>query len=540
VASSQIPAIPSVVAIVAPALGGVSLGASFNWPEWSLLSIIGLAGMACALLARDTSVSITGTACGMLGMYLIGLLFLYQSGHREFRYLWPGLALALSLTSSIYVFPARALHQSLGWPLPLAFGTAWSALESVRSFLTVPFLAVPFPFLCVGATLHPLHYIIQIADIGGIPLVGFLLAGFAAQIAAVVVSTALCGFSRLNRRRTTTALLTVSLVSGYGFIRVHGLDTEQGPRAVLIAGMFPTDTSPADFRTLRLNGLPETDARNLRATGAIWIWSEMALDEIIGCEAGTECQMPDRVVNVNRFLKSTLVFGSARSDSRGARYNSLFLHTHDSSGGGFYDKHYIGPGDEFQPPVARWLSMAGITPLSPHTLGWPEISPGRDTPVFRTSALEGRSYDFAGTICFDIWHPRLFRQFLTTNTSRPEFIVNIADEVFTGDRFFSYKVWAFVNARFRAIECRRTIVRCCGDGFSAVVAPSGQVLAVQAGASTEKPVVVSRVPIAEAGTVYVRLGDILPLIAIGICCLSILLSHRVPLPTLPGSAPSAR
>ncbi len=82
--------------------------------------------------------------------------------------------------------------------------------------------------------------------------------------------------------------------------------------------------------------------------------------------------------------------------------------------------------------------------------------------------LGGYEIGVIPTVCFEDSVPRLVRKFVRGG---PQIIVNV-----TNDGWFKESVGAeqhFANARFRAIELRRPLLRCANTGVSAAVNPLG-------------------------------------------------------------------
>ena len=95
-----------------------------------------------------------------------------------------------------------------------------------------------------------------------------------------------------------------------------------------------------------------------------------------------------------------------------------------------------------------------------------------------------------------------------------DLLVQLSSEGFSPSPITKHQLWAC--AQMRAIETRRTMVRCVHGGETCVIDASGRIV-VRSSAST--PLFVE-VPIMKSWTVYHQLGDTIPwtLVIIGAVC----------------------
>ncbi len=155
---------------------------------------------------------------------------------------------------------------------------------------------------------------------------------------------------------------------------------------------------------------------------------------------------------------SLLISGGLKT---GGNNNEVFNSAYFISGSGRllrYDKHILLPYAETSPLIDlldKYYSapsefMAGQTPLCIH-------SPGGPVGV---------------SICFEILYPGFIRQSVKDGA---QYLVNISNDSWFGDSPMPY---IHLNAaRLRAIENRRFLLRTSNSGFSAVISPTGQVVA---------------------------------------------------------------
>jgi apolipoprotein N-acyltransferase len=198
-------------------------------------------------------------------------------------------------------------------------------------------------------------------------------------------------------------------------------------------------------------------------------------------------------------------------------YNSAFLVNGDGTSGGRYDKMHRVPWGEYIPGPA-WLKDAVLRYLSPYgpendytidagervvvmEVDWPvvrleyvQVSP---PPAFPNS-LSATHHDvlrFATPICFEDTVGRLCRRMVfdpQTGEKRIDALVNLTTNGWfgylpeSGDPSSGGLAWESMRlqhlqiATLRAIENRVTVARAVNTGCSAIIAPSGMILAMGA------------------------------------------------------------
>jgi apolipoprotein N-acyltransferase len=107
-------------------------------------------------------------------------------------------------------------------------------------------------------------------------------------------------------------------------------------------------------------------------------------------------------------------------------------------------------------------------------------------------------------ICFEIVFPELSRALVKNGAG---LLVNLTNDAWFGKSSAAYQ--HFSMAVFRAVENRRSLVRCANTGISGFVDPVGRIVA-QTGLF-EDAVVDRDVPLMSGMTMYTRIGDLLPL-----------------------------
>jgi len=216
------------------------------------------------------------------------------------------------------------------------------------------------------------------------------------------------------------------------------------------------------------------------------------------------------------------------ADSRPRQYNSALLLNSKANPDGRFDKMHRVPWGEYV-PLRDWLPF--LNWFAPYDHDY-SIQPGETFTRFKLD-----DYKFGVLICFEDTDPFLARRYVRDEDDGPpvNFLVNMSnDGWFDGT---SEHEEHLAVSRFRAIECRRALVRSVNMGISAVIDGNGRVLHAQRENPGEKlpawsvvngvgmahsdwasfkkvsGVLVAAVPIDDRVSLYARYGDWLP----GVC-----------------------
>src|SRR5262249_51089874 len=141
--------------------------------------------------------------------------------------------------------------------------------------------------------------------------------------------------------------------------------------------------------------------------------------------------------------------------------------------GGRYDKVFRVPFGEYVPfrEVLPWMEK-----LSPYDFEY-SIRAGEHLTRFPLATGSGKTHHFGVLICFDDSDPSVARGYARDDRDGPavEFLVNLSNDGWF--RGTSEHEEHLALCRFRAVECRRSVVRSVNMGISAVIDSNGRVLA---------------------------------------------------------------
>jgi apolipoprotein N-acyltransferase len=206
-------------------------------------------------------------------------------------------------------------------------------------------------------------------------------------------------------------------------------------------------------------------------------------------------------------LTVPILFGGSsvrEVDGRKVTANSAFLVGADGMVRDVYDKNLLIPLAETVPLGALFPPLARALP---HTQSF---AASTETPALRLGP-----WRLAVPICYEVVRPDFVRRMAAA--ANPHVLVTIANDAWFGD---SQEPWIHLAlARLRAVEHRRYLVRATNSGVSAVVDPTGRLIA-QTGLLTRENLRAVVHPL-EGRTVYARVGDWPGVLALALAALGL-------------------
>jgi apolipoprotein N-acyltransferase len=239
----------------------------------------------------------------------------------------------------------------------------------------------------------------------------------------------------------------------------------------------------------RASGPQSTGVRDAQ----ILIWPESAFPFFLTREADAMAQIAELLPK-----GTVLMTGSVRAPDGppGARvsraYNSIYVIDHDGGVLSVYDKLHLVPFGEYL-PFQEWMEKLGFVQLTRVHGGF--------IPGARRRAMEIPNAPRAlPLICYEA----VFPGNVAARDDRPGWVVNLTNDGWFGNSTGPYQ--HLQQARLRAIEEGLPMVRAANTGISAVIDPSGRIVA-RLGLGIEG-VLDASLPSPLPPTVYARLGDI--------------------------------
>ncbi len=476
--------IASLLAAAAGALLALAFPPIGLWPA-AMVGLVPLLALARIELPRRRR---------YLAAYFGGLVFFVGGCHWLVETSWINLALMAfpeALAFPLFVAAVRRLRPV---PVVLAAPICWTGIEVVRAHW--PFNG--YPWLMIGGAFAQSPRLLQTADLAGVFGLTFLAAFW---------NGALFDAARTARRRPLVAAslllacaATFAAAWWYGGKRIDEVAGQiaPGPRVALVQANIAQQLKHAEKKTEEIVGIQLAATRAACAAAKtepfdVLCWAETMFPFPIEDEAGDEHDVWFRDSNYGprsaRRVETELIAGSIVQDllkpigaslllgvptMRGATpqaidvRNSVVAFDAEGRRVGRYSKVLLVPGGEFIPLrsalpdfVFRWIeSVAGFIPA---------LTPGDGPTLIELRTRAGRRFTIAPTICYENAYPVFTAQCAAL---APDFLINFSNEGWFGASAEFDQMDAMT--RLRAVENRRTIVRCTNTGISAVSDPLGR------------------------------------------------------------------
>lgn len=381
-------------------------------------------------------------------------------------------------------------HGRLGLPdglLPVVAAALWTALEFLRTYLFSG-----FPWALLGYTQYRQPTVRLLAAATGVYGLSALVLLVNGALAGMVACLLQRGGESDRRRVLVLHVMVVGLVALGTLAYARGLwhDLTGGPalRVGLLQGNI--DQSVKWDRRYQSRTL-ETYERLARRASAerpsLVVWPETALPFFLRRE-------PELGSRVQAFVADTgipMLIGSPDVGEDRRLYNSAFFLGSDGAIRGRYDKRHLVPFGEYVPLQRVFFFLDKLV------TGIGDFGRGRTATVF-----QGDGYRFSAMICYEVIFPAEVREFTRAGA---EFLVNITNDAWFGRSGAPYQHLAM--AAMRAVENGSYLVRAANTGVSAVIAPTGAILA-QTPLFVETHIVGTIHP-RVGETPYTRYGDVL-------------------------------
>lgn len=376
-----------------------------------------------------------------------------------------------------WVAPRSLLGQILIPP------TLWTALEFVRTHALTGF---PWSFLAyTQAGNLPL---IQVAAWTGMYGVSWVLMLYNATLAAALDR----GIPMF--RRVLAVIVSTGVVSGLWFLGADRLGVPEEGRPFRVAALQGNVSQDMKWLPgIREDILQRYERLTLDAGGArptLILWPETALPYLLAVDAPIRA----RVEALAGKTGSQLLVGAVDAElASPARYLNSAFHVDPERGiVGKYDKLHLVPFGEYIP--LRPVLGLFVDKLTQGAIG--DFQAGQEHTVFDLGQAR-----FGVTISYEVYFPGQVRRYIQRGA---DFLVNITNDAWYGRTAAPYQHLNMVV--FRAVENNAYLIRAANTGISAVVHPTGRVLA-ESGLFEER-IVVQTIRTRAGDTFYVRYGDV--------------------------------
>jgi len=448
-------------ALVLPLLSALLVIASFPPFDFGLLGLVALAPLLLALDGARRPF-LAGFGAGWVAFTGVAWWVYYAMAHFGGVPQFVAVPLTLLMTAimaafwGLFAWARNRLRRALpGVPDLIIVPILWTASEYLRAKLP----DLEFPWAVLGLSLSRHLPLIQVADLGGVWAVSFLVALVGAGVAA---------FVRDSRGRSWTAgwkplaaaMVVLVLCGSYGLFRLGQPAEGRGLRVAVVQGNVPQDVKwDRRFReeTFRTH---EELTRSAAGAGAdLVVWSESATAFVYQREP----EYQQRLAALVQESGTSLLFGSPAYETKAGKSslrNRAYLLGTGGQVAGWQDKQQLVPFGEFVP----FKSVLFFARPLVQAVG--NFEPGE-----RPEVLTVPGGSFGTLVCYEVVFPDLVRRF---SAAGAEFLVNITNDAWYERSAASSQ--QFANLAFRAVENRRPIARSANTGISGFVDIHGRVI----------------------------------------------------------------
>jgi apolipoprotein N-acyltransferase len=360
-----------------------------------------------------------------------------------------------------------------------------------------------FPWGLLGYSQHRALPVIQIAELGGVYAVSFVLVAASSAVAALCV---------LPWRRAlpgaAAAAILVGLTLAFGAMRLTA-GAGPPPATGRIGLMQPSIEQPLKFDPAHAARTLQTYADLSRRTAGerlqLLVWPETALPGMLARDS----MLRLFITGLTREVGAPLLVGSIdASGGNPPRYrNSAFL----VSAAGLedrYDKIQLVPFGEYVP----------LSALLGFVRGWAEFIADLE-PGARPLVFLGPPAPFGVVICYEGIFPELVRKFVKGGA---QFMVNMTNDAWFGRT--SGPAQHLAMYPLRAVEHRLAVVRAANTGISAFIEPTGRIS--RSLPLFERGTLVEDIALRGTTTLYTRFGDWLAWLSLVVAAAGLILGPR--------------
>ncbi len=526
----------AILMVAFPVLAAVLTAYAFPPQNLGWIAWVGLVPF-CLVIPNSswTFERYLGAILASLAFYAIGLSFidtfdqvLSSASPGRFRQLW-----LAATTLGIWVWPmtlllSRRLHLRCGFPLTASFPIAWVVVEHARHWFCLLLVGNECPWLHLGYSQVEFGPVLQIAAIGGMDLVSFLICSVNAAIAVAILALHKQEWpGRCERAGLALTALSFLAAVSYGS---HQLALEaQAPSAVFRVALVPRarmiahagseahmldrDLEGRGFRPdLLLYGENTVESLPIPSTPSTSV-------EPRSDEGGWGAILRD----VARKMGAHLVVGATRVSNSGGsdrRHVCAVLVSPEMGVVAWSDKSALVPFAESSP---AWADHPWVRAFLPVTEKNDDFTPSGRMGTFATPAQDLLGEVRLGAaICYDVSSVGTFRAAAPQSDA---FLVLGNEPV---DPRRCTPSWLLNMTRCRAVETHRAIARTSIGGTTCVINPDGGIMAASFPklGTFEDSILLATLPLSNIGTPYGLMGDWLVPLCWSSVAIGLLWSHR--------------
>lgn len=465
-----------------------------------LFALVGYVPFFCVLAKQSLKSCFWLTAYTWTVQFSISLYWIYVALHVH-GHIAPVpsalitivLPFVLGLLATSFFVIARLLSlrfsRSFLWFAPLALCSA----EYFRNY----YIFGGFPWANAGYAVGRIDELLQSASLIGV----YGLVFFVGVINSLFAWAVLVRTKKALALGCSIAVGIVLIAYGFGAARLSRYGNEFAPtlRVALLQGDIPQDMkSQARMHTKEIFEIYQKLHRQAIAEQAeLVVWPESsypwAVDEDVKRLRLSEQDEVASVIGATAFART--------DDEKGyrARNAALFL-DYDGRVVKRYDKSHLVPFGEYVP----WPMSGVVDKVVP---GMGAFVPGTEfTPVnLRLSAAN--RLPIGATVCYEGIFPEITRAYAKNGAA---LLVNLTNDAWYGRTSAPYQ--HLLMYKMRSAESGLSYVRATNSGISGWVDPFGRLH--QPSELFKRDVIIADVPLLTKKTVYVMIGDVIPITAI--------------------------
>ncbi len=399
---------------------------------------------------------------------------------------WFGLSALQALSAGlVFLIFAAIVRGELAKRYPIVSAAGFAALWAILEWSqTLGWVGVPWARLSISQTFWLVEA--QTVSLFGSCFLSFLIVfvNFSAAYAVL----------RADKRKMLAAISAGAFVLNTLLgcvIWIGYTETDEKVRIAAVQGNISSQEKWSSSLTQKTLDVYEEGTKTAALQGAtVVVWPESALPYNLDSNRYID-GFASQVAKDNEV---TLLVGAFTYDSDNNEYNSIIVYT--PSGERFetvYSKRHLVPFGEFVP--MRGLISVLIPPLTELSMLSEDLAEGESANIFN---LEDGSV--GSLICFDSIYDELARdsvregaQVLAISTNDSWFLDSAALDMH------------YAQAKLRAIENGRCVVRSANTGLSGVISPRGETMAEIP--PLESGVVISDVSLRASHTLYTYVGN---------------------------------
>jgi apolipoprotein N-acyltransferase len=416
--------------------------------------------------------------------------------------------LAHAFTFGLFGLFAHCFQKRIPQWNVLTLPATWVVLEYLRSHLG--FLASPWGIL--GYSQYLVLPVARISAVAGVYGVSFFIVTVNTVLAEIIhpflfpaAAESWWGIAARRMHKVSLGIFVAAVVLSFAYFLCGStsLTENNSPpnlKVALIQGnVYCQGSYDLEYRKSKLEKYTQLTLNSADSGPELIAWPSSSVPARIPYD-GTIVRI---LSDLARKTGSFLLVGSAGYDKFGQGQrkakrvtNSAFLFSPQGKIVGRYDKIRLLPFDEYLPlrGYMKWPSWIVRPDMT-------DCRPGNELTIFTMDEAK-----FGVLICWENMFPELFRKMAAKGV---DFMVSMTNEAFTDEPAAHHQMLA-MNV-FRAIENRVSIVRTAPTGVSAIIGPTGRILAkVEDGNDKDVNVegyLVGQIPLSSNRTFYNRYGD---------------------------------